>query len=207
MRFNSVHLILASVIMPVLAGCVSSSGGGNPQGFLSGRGLAPPTPQAVSYCSHHGCQRRTVLNISGRTWNRMRSMVRRARSPASERRAIAAAMAIFEKAGGPPSGSAADRPMTGFDNKGQLDCIDEASNMTSLLLMLKNARALRFHTVRAPSYRPAGGQGRWPHYAGTVQEKKSGRIYVIDSWFRANGKPAVVVPYATWKTGWFPKSR
>ena len=207
MRFNPVHLVLALAIVPVLAGCVSSAGGGNAQGFLTVRGLATPTPRAVTYCSFHGCQKRTVLDISGRTWNRMRAMVRRTRSPASERRAIAAAMAIFEKAGGPPSGSAADKPMTGFDNRGQLDCIDEASNMTSLLLMLKNAGALRFHRVRAPSYRPPGGQGRWPHYAGTVQERKSGRVYVIDSWFRANGRPAVVVPFATWKTGWFPKSR
>ena len=195
------RILAVSGLALALGGCVSSSGG-SPGGFLLGRGLSHPTPKAVTYCSNHGCQKRTRISLAGKNWARIAAKFRRRHSAASERRAIASAMAIFEQVGGKASGTSGDRPRTQFDSTNQLDCIDEASNMTSLLVMLKSAGLLRHNIPVAPSSRPVSNGNRWPHYAGTVRDKKTGKLYVIDSWFRANGKPAVVVPLAKWKTGW-----
>ncbi len=199
---NRKYQLLALPALAIfLSGCVSSSGG-NPGSFLLSRGLSQPTPKAATYCSNHGCQKRTRISLAGRNWSRIAAKFKRRHSPASERRAIASAMAIYERVGGKASGSSGDRARTQFDNTNQLDCIDEASNMTSLLVMLNSAGLLRYNKPVAPSSRPVSNGNRWPHFAGTVKDKRTGKLYVIDSWFRANGKPAVVVPYSKWKTGW-----
>lgn len=174
-------------------------------GYLAGKGVSA-VPSSMTYCSEHGCARRTRLSIKGRVWNRIRSTVRRGRgSPASERRHIAAAMKYLEIAGGKASGSSKDRARTQFNSNGQLDCVDEATNMTTLLVMLHRAKLLRYHTPTAPSVRTRTDGRTWLHYAGTVREKRSGKRYVIDSWFRPNGRAAVVVPQKKWLTGWSPR--
>ncbi len=195
------QILAAPLLALVLGGCVSSSGG-NPGAFLLARGLSHPTPKAATYCSNHGCQKRTRISLSGKTWARIAAKFKRRHSGASERRAIASAMAIYERAGGKASGTSGDRARTQFDSANQLDCIDEAANMTSLLVMLKSAGLLRHNIPVAPSSRSVSNGNRWPHYAGTVKDKRTGKLYVIDSWFRSNAKPAVVVPYKKWKTGW-----
>ncbi len=198
-RLRAFFIVLIALF--ALGGCTTSSGG-NARGFLISRSLPPPAVKSVTYCSDHGCQKKTRISLAGKNWSRIRAKFRRRHSPASERRAIASAMAIYERIGGKASGSQNDRPRTGFDNVNQLDCIDEAANMTSLMVMLDRAGLLRHNKPVAPSSRPVSDGNRWPHFAGTVREKKSGRLFVIDSWFRSNGKPAVIVPYKKWKTGW-----
>jgi len=195
------QLLAVPFLAFALSGCMASSGG-KPGSFLNAHSLSRPAPKSVTYCSEHGCRKRTRISLAGKNWSRIARKFKRRHSAASERRAIASAMAIFEQVGGKASGSSADRARTQFNSDHQLDCIDEATNMTSLLVMLNTAGLLRHNKPVGPSLRPVSNGNRWPHYAGTVRDKKSGKLYVIDSWFRANGKPAVVVPYSKWKTGW-----
>ncbi len=184
-----------------------TAGASGASAFLSGKGVSA-SPSSLTYCSHHGCQKRTRMSIKGATWNQIKSTVRRGGgSAASERRQIASAMRYLELAGGKASGSQNDKARTQFNSDGQLDCVDEATNMTSLLVMLSRAKLLRHHTVVAPSVRNITDGRTWLHYAGTVREKRSGKKYVIDSWVKPNGHSAVVVPVSKWITGWSPKSR
>ncbi len=197
--------VLALAGLMLVLGFAGAAEAASASGWLAGKRVRA-NASAITYCSHHGCQKRTLLSLKGKLWNRIAATVRRGRgSPASERRQIAAAMKYLELAGGKASGSAHDKPRTQFDSRGQLDCVDEATNMTALLVALDRAKLLRHHTPLGPTRRGVTDGRPWLHYAGTVQEKRSKKVYVIDSWFRPNGNPAVVVPRAKWLTGWSPK--
>lgn len=209
-KFQSTGVLSISwivVISFILLGGTETARAGGGSAYLANKRISA-VPSSLTYCSHHGCQKRTRISLKGAVWNRIRNTVRRGHgSPASERRQIAAAMKYLELAGGKASGTLNDKPRTQFDSRGQLDCVDEATNMTSLMVMLKRAKLLRHHTVETPSMRSITDGRRWLHYAGTVREKRSGKKYVIDSWFRPNGQSAVVVPVDKWKTGWSPARR
>ena len=87
----------------------------------------------------------------------------------------------------------------------QNDCIDETSNTTTLLLMLKDRGALAHHDVGPPAKRGVFVDIALPHRSATVVERASGGHYVLDSWFRASGVAADVAPLDQWLKGWTPE--
>ena len=68
---------------------------------------------------------------------------------------------------------------------GQLDCIDNSSNMYSYLTVLEKADVFRFHRVL--SWKPEGFQ----HYVTTI-EANSGVAYAVDAWRKDNGQPPLI---------------
>jgi hypothetical protein len=80
-----------------------------------------------------------------------------------------------------------------------MDCIDEATNTTSLLLLLADKGFLKHHAVREPAARGFFLDGRYPHATAVLSEAGSGERWAIDSWPRANAEPPVVQPLGEWK--------
>ena len=87
---------------------------------------------------------------------------------------------------------------------GQLDCIDETSNTTTVLELLDRAGLLVWHEVRGPMSRFFVYDG-WPHTTAVIVETATGEAYAVDSWFHDNGQPAEVVPLEQWVAGWGPE--
>ncbi|MEH6402846.1 MAG: hypothetical protein V7750_05690 [Sneathiella sp.] len=192
-----------SALFLFLSACAGNEEAVKPNAFFTKYNLQRPTPTAVTYCSSHGCLERETLSLTPAQWQHVtKSMREKASDPVQERVNISLAVAEYEKIAGKKSGTSGDRARTGLNNMNQLDCIDESINTTSLLVMMEEDNLIQWHSL-------AGTVGRgeafdWPHFAPSLQETGSQEIFVMDSWFRNNGKPAVVLPLQVWKAGWNP---
>ncbi len=203
MRRIAVTLALAA---PLLAGCVSW-GWFEPEDFFALYEL-PSDPQVgrVTFCHAYACQTKTAVNLRGPTWDAVRAEFAKAQNPAQERYAMAQAVAIVETAVGPVLGTADDPGgvlnASWSGDPAYQDCVDEAANTTTLLVLLQREGVLRYHTVEPPSIRGAFIDGRWQHYTAVVKETQTENRYVVDSWFRDNGRPAVIMTFDDWYTGY-----
>ena len=114
-------------------------------------------------------------------------------SPAEERRAIAYAIAWMERRVAPTVGTASDRASMDFGGSGdstQQDCVDEATNTTSYLLVLKANGLITHHTVEGTMSKENLAKGLvklnpvayWPHWSAILKENKSGQKYAVDRW-------------------------
>ena len=86
-------------------------------------------------------------------------------------------------------GTASDR--TSIDLRGsgdptQLDCVDEATNTTSYLLVLDRHGLIKHHAVDRPLAKDS--LTRWTHWAAVIREKESGARFAIDSGTGPNGE-------------------
>jgi hypothetical protein len=79
---------------------------------------------------------------------------------------------------------------------GQQDCIDEAFNTSTYLRLLELNDLLKHHTVIEQAYRQAIFDQHW---AGQIQEKKTGDRYIVDSWFQPNGFLPVIQASQDWE--------
>jgi hypothetical protein len=114
--------------------------------------------------------------------------VRRDDSSSEERRAMAYAIAWMERRVAPAAGTATDRPGMDFGGSGvtsQQDCVDEATNTTSYLLVLDRHGLIRHHRIERPFAKDS--INRWTHWAALVEEKATGARFAIDSSGGPNG--------------------
>ncbi len=162
-----------------------------------------PAPDGLVYCTGHGCAERHDLALTPSDWQKIAAHFDPLpRTPAEERRRLAAAAATFETIAGQYTNSSEDLAGTfaGFGRSGQLDCIDEAVNMTQLARLLTAEGLLHHHTPDLPVQRGNLLDG-WPHYAASLKERSSGRSFVLDGWYRDNGEQALVLPLEIWRAG------
>jgi hypothetical protein len=120
---------------------------------------------------------------------------------AQEREAIAEAVGVLERIAGEqtPAGEDLARNASPYGSVGQMDCIDESTNTDVYLRLLAQEGLLAHHDVERPVRRY-----RWligAHRTAVVRERATGELFAVDSWFRDNGEPAVVLPLAVWRTG------
>jgi len=185
----SALLLVCSVLG--LGGCAGQSAG-SPGAWYSARNAVEPTSDRVVICHAFGCERRTPIRFGDKDLTHLREVFAQGEdSPASEREAIAQAVQWSEERVAISVGSQND--IGGLDMKnagvpGQMDCIDEATNTTSVLLIAEKQGFLKHH--------------RYPHATAVVIEKGSGTGYAIDSWPHRNG----VAPDIMTLTAWFDAS-
>ena len=116
-----------------------------------------------------------------------------------ERERIALAMAIFEQHIGRQEevytwGDAGKNSFSGNNaSTAGHDCISEAHNALSYLLILQNERLLFFHRVKNLIFRTQ------PHNAVEIEEKTSSQSFVVDTWALNNGYPAVIIHKEDWQ--------
>ncbi|WP_349360501.1 hypothetical protein [Stappia sp.] len=199
-RFSPVVAVLSLLCASALAGCAGQAAGGAASWYAAHDGVAPRASR-IYVCHAFGCARKTAVTYSARDRARLQRILARGRaSPEAERAAIARAIAWAETKAGPVVGSQGD--VGGFDLHnsgvpGQMDCIDEATNTTSVLLLAERHGYLRHHKVVRPVARGFFLDGRYPHATAVVRET-GGAAFAIDSWPRANGEPPVIQPLEKW---------
>ncbi len=189
-------LVLASLftdMQPVQAG---------PADWYAARGAVAPRSDRVIICHGYGCVRRNVFQFTAGEIAKLRRILAAGRqSPAAERAAISTAVRWFE-----------NRMRTAFDyprdearspiglagEVGQMDCIDEATNTTSLLLIARSHDLLVHHRVLTPVARGFFLDGRGPHVTAVVAERQSNRRFAVDSWVDPGGADPKVMPLKQW---------
>ena len=169
------------------------------------------TPSKISVCSQYGCKKITEVSIDEQIWtditNRFDGLDI---SPGNERALLVEYIADIEKIIGRMTNTNFDIGGTfnvflaaGTVKSDQMDCIDESTNTLSYLRLLDVKHKIRSHEVMGLVTR-GGLLAGYPHTAVLIVDVVSKEKYVIDSWFYSNGRPAVVLPYKTWKIGWIP---
>jgi hypothetical protein len=156
----------------------------------------PPRGDTVTVCHAYGCKEQTSFTFSQADIAEISALMARTRrndSPAEERRAMAYAIAWMERRVAPTVGTATDRPSMDFIGSGdptQQDCVDEATNTTSYLMVLDRHGLLKHHRVERPFAKDS--INRWTHWAALIEEKGTGARYAIDSSSGPNGENPTV---------------
>jgi hypothetical protein len=167
-----------------------------------------PNGNTAFVCHAYGCEKQTPVKFSSAEIKELSELMRKTRkadTPHEERRAIAYAVGWMETYAGKQTGTSADRPGMEFNGPGdptQQDCVDEATNTTSYLLILQNAGLLKHHTVGRPFSKGniLLGVSNWPHWTAVLWEKGNKQKWAVDSWIYANGENPVVVEAEKWYT-------
>jgi hypothetical protein len=173
--------------------------------------LEVPYPKLAGFTvCHDTCSHRVPVTVTPATWGRVRAAFSPPTTSAGdERERVVQAVAILETTVGAQVGFSADAPRNDYwnladlpENKAQLDCVDESTNTTIYLLLLREDGLLTWHDVGVPPARGAWIDGRWPHQAAMLVDKKTGEKFAVDTWFRRNGERAYVVRYDDWFWGY-----
>jgi hypothetical protein len=188
-----------------LAGC-TYGGFGSLDGHYATFAVAPPDRAAVEVCHAYGCQRRTRVVFTDPDLAEIKALMIRTRAadtPAEERRAIAYAIGWIERRVGGQIGTSSDRPGMDFAGSGdptQQDCVDEATNTTSYLVVLANAGLVHHHRVAAPFAKEnyLRGVSGWTHWTAVIEETRTRKRFAVDSWIHANGENPAIVAAETW---------
>jgi hypothetical protein len=202
-----VSLLLAAVS---LAACTHDRSGPPQKHFAEFR-VAPPEKNAVEVCRAYTCSQKTTFYFRPKDMKDIEAVMhktKRADTPFEERRAIAYAIAMIENKVGARLGIK-DRPGMEFRGTGdpsQQDCVDEATNTTSYLLILQSHGLLKHHTVGIPFSKgdllKATLEGDpvkyWPHWTAVIHEKKTGQRFAVDSWIYVQGENPAVVEVEKW---------
>lgn len=156
----------------------------------------------IDVCYDFGCASRKRVYIFDTEWQPVAALLRGSTSAADERARLARALGLMEDLVGEVTPTGADRAGNaheGGGDSGQMDCVDESTNATTYLDLFAAQHLLRFHRVRERVYRAPLLIDQ--HWAAQVEETGSGRRFAVDSWFRDNGEPALVLPLGDWEQG------
>jgi hypothetical protein len=169
---------------------------------FSEHSIKPPTTSSVTVCHGFGCNYRTEVGLGSSDRARLAALLSAGRASAeAERRAVATAVAWFDRRVGPQAGTTGRIARAGVLTKtgpGQMDCIDTSRNVTSLLLILGQLGLMKHHQIDAPVARGVFIDGRGPHATAVLRETRSGNKWAVDNWTRAYGEQPEVMPLAQW---------
>lgn len=201
------HLATAAVIAAStsLAACTHERNGptlGHFDDFL----VSKPTGTTVHVCSAYGCKQQTRFRFTDADMAELRSIMKKNakdQSAAEERRAVAYAIGWIERRVGAAIGTDKDREGMDFAASGdptQQDCVDEATNTTSYLVMMESNGLLKHHSVGTPFAKDQlwRGVSGWTHWTAVLAEKAGGKKYAVDSWIYANGENPAIVETDKW---------
>jgi hypothetical protein len=193
------YFALLSLVL-ALAGCAT---GINPQKYNDDA----VKPDRFTICHGYSCTHKSAAGFTDKQWKSITAIFKgKTKDSNAERSKIGKAIAKMEQYTGAKTHTAEDLPMAGaFKESGyQLDCIDETVNTTQYLTMLQDSKLLKFHAVAAPTHRGYLIDGRWPHNTAVMRETGNNALWVVDSFYRANGEEPYIVPRADWLAGWRP---
>ncbi|MGB6907505.1 MAG: hypothetical protein WBE04_10390 [Methyloceanibacter sp.] len=193
--FHAPLAVLLGVALSSLGGCVYEQDG-PPEAHFQKFETKPPKGDTVTVCHAYGCKQQTRYTFTPEDIAEISALMARVRrndSPAEDRRAMSYAIAWMERRVAPTAGTASDRPSMDFIGSGdstQQDCVDEATNTTSYLLVLERHGLLHHHSVQRPFAKDS--VSRWTHWAAIIEENESGARYAIDSSSGPNGDNPMV---------------
>lgn len=176
--------------------------------YMQSKNLPAVSMKSFPHCQNYGCTTVKKVELNQHDWNIIEtSFGKKTKNAGQERDKIAKTIGIFEQLVGPLTGTGNDREGTFLQTgAGQLDCVDESTNTTVYMMLLKEAGLIRFHDIGQPQVRYPLISGRgWMHQTAVITEKETGQGYAIDSWFEDNGAAAYVVGIEEWRNGWHPR--
>lgn len=167
-----------------------------------------PSGNTVFVCHAYGCEKQSPIKFGPDQIKQIAEVMqktKKANTSFEERRAVAYAVGWMERYVGDRIGTSADRPGMEFNGPGdptQQDCVDEATNTTSYLLVLENNGLLKHHTVGRPFSKGniLLGVSNWPHWTAVLWETTNKQKWAIDSWIYQNGENPVVIEAEKWYT-------
>jgi hypothetical protein len=193
----------------VWIGCVASPSRASevdPAVAAAFAGLSLPVPargQAI-ICHGFNCKFRTPVVLGGGDRAQLAGLLGGGRAtPVAERKAVASAVAWFDRRFARVAGIDKRVPRAGYSyagDRGQLDCVDASSNTMSVLLLLADMNLLRHHSVDAPKSRGLVAIVQQPHTTAVLRELKGGKQWAVDSWTRKSGQLPDVMPLDVWVT-------
>lgn len=189
-----------------LSGCADQLYGSLPA-YLQSKKLQSPNAQSFPHCQNYDCAVVKNVRLNQHDWNKIeKSFGKKAKNAAQEREKTIKTIATFEQIVGPITNTENDKRGTFVQTgNGQLDCVDESTNTTVYLMLLKDSRLLKFHDIEQPFVRYPIISGRgWMHQTAVITEKDTGAQYAVDSWFEDNGAPPYIIPIQDWLNGWHP---
>jgi hypothetical protein len=205
MRLNLLVIaMLASSLASVVAPAAPLSDD-DPVAALYGElSLEPPTTESVTVCHGVGCRYRTEIALSNADRLRLSTLLAPGRaSPTFERRAVATAIAWWDRRVGPVAGTAHRVEYAGTDetgDPGQMDSIDTSANNTSLFVVLDALKLLRHHQIEPPATRGDPLDTGSPHAAAVLSEINGGRKWALDNWTQKYGDMPDVEPLEKWQS-------
>ncbi|MBT9292570.1 hypothetical protein [Prosthecodimorpha staleyi] len=166
--------------------------------FVERGNVGMPRGNRLVYCHGFECRLRTIIALSDADEKAIANIFATRRgSAAEERDAIDHLVQYWEQRaapqlGGPPDirGSEPDQA----NQPGQTDCLDEATNSTTILIYAQQHGLLRYHTVVRPDSR---GGFIYAH-ATAVYREIGGEEWVVDSWMRDSGDPNDIMLKSEW---------
>ena len=177
-------LVVAILAASGLAGCTHDRSG-DPRKHFAQFEVAPPQGDVVEVCHAYTCRMKTTFYFHPKDIAEITELMRKTKkadTPFEERRAVAYAIGLIERIVGDRLGIQ-DRAGMEFGGSGdptQEDCVDEATNTTSYMLVLQSHGLLKYHTVQIPFSKgdllKATMQGDpvkyWPHWTAVLEETK-----------------------------------
>jgi hypothetical protein len=173
------------------------------QSWFLEQGYVPPANTRIVACHGYGCTRRDVLSMDPSLLSRAAQILKAGRaSPEAERKAIREIVRTYtaylsRALGGTPDTPGSPPQMSG--KHGQMDCVDETANTTSLLLVLQDMALFAHHRVERPQSRGLFIDGRYPHVTAVIAEKRTGREFAVDPWRVAPGQQPDILPLIEWR--------
>ena len=167
--------------------------------------------EVIKVCFNYGCLAESEVHYADEQLAQVRSALGGAANAAEERQQLSLAIGWLLAWAGRQTPIVADRGGNTADDGvyGRMDCIDHSTTTSRLLRLLETRGWLRFHRVIEPVSRV-----RYlfqVHYSAQIEEvvpagQASGELaeparYVVDTWFRDNGRPAVVMTLQRWLAG------
>ena len=173
------------------------------ESWFNQQGYVGPTGGRIIACHGYGCVRRMQISVDGTWLSQARTILRTGQgTPDAERQALSDVVRSYTAYLAASFGGKPDRPgsppqMSGV--YGQMDCLDETANTTSLLLVLQDQGLLTHHVVEYPESRGFFLDGRYPHFTAVIAEKRTGTEWAVDPWEKAPGQRPDILPLTKWR--------
>lgn len=202
-RVDPIAAVLAATL--IAAACTHKPFADQAMHFSTFR-VPQPKGSTVHVCHAYGCRTQTKVRFGEAELAKISKIMKKTakdKSAGEERRAVAYAIGWMERHVGNKIGTKSDRAGMDFIASGdptQQDCVDEATNTTSYLMVLQNNGFLKHHTVGTPFAKEnyLRGIAGWTHWTAVLRETETGEDWAVDSWIYKNGENPAVVEAKKW---------
>lgn len=199
---------LAAALLALLGACATPTTSSiSALGWIDEKGNPPPTLERFTVCHDYGCASRTVVKLAPEEWQEIRDLFKdEPADAAEERRRIQKAVAKLEVMTGRQAGTLGDKggTLNSIALSGQQDCVDEAVNTTTYLVLMEKDGLVKRHRALSVAWRGALFSKILPHVTPVMAENDTGELWAVDSSFFDNGQEPIIMPLKEWLTGWEP---
>lgn len=195
--------ILFAAALPLLTFLSSAAASQGAQHWFAQQGYVSPAGTRIIACHGYGCVRRMAISVDGALLSRAGAILKQGHGSAkAERQALARVVGAYtaylaSSLGGKPDTPGSPPGMSGMH--GQMDCLDETANTSSLLLVLQEQGLLAHHRVRQPESRGFFLDGRYPHFSAVITDTRTGEEWAVDPWKKAPGQQPDILPLSRWR--------